>query len=111
MESTLKIRPAEAPPSKARVSFRLPEPTIATLDVYLEAFQKIYGSKPDRDLVVDEILTGFFTSDREFLNYVRRTNGETGLVVTGTGKQVALKFTPQQPPAKPTKAGAQAQNP
>jgi len=69
----LKIRPAVVPPEKAKISFRLPRPTIETLESYLIAFQETYGVEPDRDFVVDQILIGFFASDREFADF--RKNG------------------------------------
>jgi len=72
----LKIRPAEVPPEKAKISFRLPRPTIDTLESYLSAFQKTYGVEPDRDFVVDQILTGFFASDKEFVLF-RKNGGES----------------------------------
>jgi hypothetical protein len=67
----LKIKPAEVPPEKAKISFKLPQPTIETLAAYLAAFKKIYGVEPDRDFVVDQILTSFFASDKEFAAFVK----------------------------------------
>ena len=91
MDSTLKIKPAEVPPKKASISFKLPEPTLVTLDAYLLAYEKAYGVKADPNFIVNEILVGFFASDREFLSFVKNRNGEAGIVLAGTGKNKSLK--------------------
>jgi hypothetical protein len=74
----LKIRPAEVPPQKAKISFKLPQPTIETLESYLSVFQKTYGVEPDRDFVVNQILTAFFASDREFTVFRKNGCGRPG---------------------------------
>jgi hypothetical protein len=83
----LKIRPAEVPPQKAKISFKLPQPTIDTLESYLSVFQKTYGVEPDRDFVVNQILTAFFASDREFT--VSMKNGNEAPAKKKTGNEVA----------------------
>jgi hypothetical protein len=74
----LKIKPAEVPPEKAKISFKLPQPTIDTLEAYLAAFKAVYGVEPDRDFVIDQILVGFFASDKEFAAFVKNGTEHTG---------------------------------
>ena len=70
-KKVLKVRPAEIPPKKSAISFKLPEPTISILRIYMRAYGAIYGIEPDRDFIIDQILLNFFNSDREFMAYVK----------------------------------------
>jgi hypothetical protein len=80
----LKIRPDEVPPEKAKISFRLPRPTIETLE-------KTYGVEPDRDFVVDKILTGFFASDREFALFRKNVCDRSDIKGADKGAPAAAK--------------------
>lgn len=102
---TLKIKPAAPPPDRKKRSFRLPEPTTVLFDTYLMAYEQIYGEKPNPDFVANEILMEFFTSDRQFLNFLKE-NRQTGVVIEGTGQNRTVKLVPPSPPLKEAKAGA-----
>jgi hypothetical protein len=77
MKAKLKIRPAEVPPHKAKISFNLPEPTIAAFHAYLVAYEALYGTKASPDFIVNEILTVFFASDKQFMDFIKKGNAET----------------------------------
>jgi len=68
-QNELRIKPFIPPPEKKKISFRLPEPTLAAFEAYLAAYQEIYGVEPDPDFVADQIFTAFFESDRAFAAY------------------------------------------
>lgn len=74
MKRTLKVRPAEIPPKKSSISFKLPDPTIALLRAYLRAYATMYGIEPDKDFITNQIFLNFFSSDKEFLAFVKENN-------------------------------------
>jgi len=71
MAKTLKVRPADIPPHKSAISFKLPDATIAQLRMYLRAYGALYGIDPDKDFITNEIFTSFFNSDKEFMAYMK----------------------------------------
>jgi hypothetical protein len=76
MKKMLKVRPAEIPPKKSVISFKLPDPTIALLRTYLRAYAAMYGIEPDKDFITNEIFLNFFNSDKEFMIFVKQNNIE-----------------------------------
>jgi hypothetical protein len=71
MTKILKVRPAEIPPTKSAISFRLPDTTIARFKMYLRAYGALYGMDPDKDFITNEIFMDFFNSDKQFLAYLK----------------------------------------
>ena len=74
MKKMLKVRPADIPPKKSTISFKLPDPTIALLRAYLRAYAATYGIEPDKDFITNEIFTSFFGSDKEFMAFVKEND-------------------------------------
>lgn len=75
----LRIKPYIPPPNKRKISFRLPEPTLAAFEAYLTAYREIYGEEPNPDFVADQIFTAFFESDRTFLAYRKSQEAVVGV--------------------------------
>lgn len=74
MKKMLKVRPAEIPPKKSAISFKLPDPTIALFRTYLRAYSATYGMEPDKDFITNQIFMNFFESDKEFMLFVKENN-------------------------------------
>lgn len=74
MKKMLKVRPAEIPPKMSSISFRLPEPTIVLIRAYLRAYAAMYGIEPDKDFITNQIFMNFFSSDKEFMLFVKENN-------------------------------------
>jgi hypothetical protein len=74
MKKMLKVRAEDIPPKKSAISFKLPDPTIALLRSYLRAYAATYGIEPDKDFITNEIFLNFFSSDKEFMIFMKENN-------------------------------------
>ena len=68
----LKIKPAAEPPPLTRLSVRIPTPTASMLSAYLKAYEQAYNKKTDGGFIVNEILLSFFSTDREFQEFLKK---------------------------------------
>lgn len=68
----LKIKPAAEPPPLTRLSVRIPTPTASMLSAYLKAYEQAYDKKTDGGFIVNEILLSFFSTDREFQEFLKK---------------------------------------
>lgn len=83
---SLKIKPIPEEPEPIKTTFKLKPETLRKLHAYLQAYETAYGKKGDSDYIVNEILEGFFASDREFLAYLKE-NPHPLPEITGTKKK------------------------
>lgn len=76
--SELKVKPPPPPTGKQKMNFHLPGPTAGKFNLYLAAYQELYGTEPDPNFILDQILTSFFESDKAFLAYQKKTHAQLG---------------------------------
>ncbi|MBT1077221.1 DUF2274 domain-containing protein [Geobacter grbiciae] len=92
---SLKIKPIPEEPEPIKTTFKLKPETLRKLHAYLQAYEAAYGKKADSDYIVNEILEGFFASDKEFLAYLKENPLSPLPEPTGSKKR------PQQPKPQP----------
>ena len=85
---SLRIKPIPEEPEPIKTSFKLKPETLRKLRAYLQAYEAAYGKKADSDYIVNEILEGFFVSDKEFLAYLKE-NPLPGLDFSSSKKKAS----------------------
>ena len=69
-EALLKIKPPNIE-SYVKKTFKLSASSVKKLELYSKAFNATYNTEVAADVVLDEILKNFFSSDQAFKKYLR----------------------------------------
>jgi len=69
---SLRIKPPTEPPPMTRLSVKIPEPTASLLSAYQKAYEQAYNKPTDGGFIVNEILLSFFSTDREFQEFLKK---------------------------------------
>lgn len=99
---SLRIKPIPEEPEPIKTAFKLKPEALRKLHAYLQAYESHYGKKADADYIVNEILEGFFSSDKEFLAYLKENplpEFTTSKKKPSQPKPAAAEKTRQTPPA------------
>lgn len=101
---SLRIKPIPEEPEPIKTTFKLKPEALRKLHAYLQAYEAHYGKKADADYIVNEILEGFFSSDKEFLAYLKENplpepEFPAGKKKTSQPKPATAEKARQTPPA------------